>query len=270
MPAVQLARLQQQIDALVWLFTNPAAFNTRLRDLFELYSDRVYRSGLAVPPTTLIQSYHVPPLVMRQLKIGLSPSCRAHPNAALALVDGLWVESMLEFRLLATALLGAIPVEQAAEVAERLRRYAVPGEDQHLLEVLLTDGGASLRLDLPQQWIELVTRWNNDPDPRVQSIGLKAMKVTAQDERFHNLPPLFRLLSDQLQKGSAALQAELQETVLALLQRSPTETVYLLRQILPITTSPISLRLVRLVLPRVPDELQAGLRQALQQRNAPS
>jgi hypothetical protein len=96
---------------------------------------------------------------------------------------------------------------------------------------------------------------------------LKAIKVTAQDEQFTNLPPLFRILSEQLQTGASPLQVELQETLLALLRRSPTETVYLLRQILPLTTSSITLRLVRLILPRVPAEFQPGLRQALLQRN---
>ena len=267
MPAVQLARLNQQIDALIWLFTNPSDFLSRLRDLFELYSDRLYRAGHAVPPTSMTSSYHVPILVLRHLRIGLRPACRQHPAAALALADILWAESMFEFRLLAAALLGAIPLTQLGPVVERLRLFSCPPIDHLVLEALLTDGGLSLRRELPQQWIDLISRWNDDPALPIQSVALKAIKVTAQDEQFSNLPPLFRILSEQLKTGSAPLQAELQETLLALLRRSPTETVFLLRQILPLTTSPISLRLIRLILPRVPAEFQAGLRQALLQRN---
>lgn len=267
MPAVQLARLNQQIDALIWLFPNPDDFLNRLRELFELYSDRLYRAGHAVPPTSMTPTYHVPILVLRHLRVGLRQSCRQHPAAALALVDGLWAETMLEFRLLAVALLGMIPLTEVEPVLERLRSFAHPAEDNHVLEMLLTDGGLSLRREQSQKWIDCIARWNNDPALPIQSIGLKAIKVTAQDGQFNNLPPLFRILSEQLKIGAAPLQAELQETLLALLRRSPTETVFLLRQILPLTISPISLRLVRSVLPRVPAEFQSGLRQALLQRN---
>jgi hypothetical protein len=267
MPAVQLARLNQQIDALIWQFTRPDDFLSRLRDLFELYSDRLYRAGHAVPPTSMTPAYHVPTLVLRHLRVGLHQPCRQHPAAALALVDALWAETMLEFRLLAAALLGYIPLTQVEPILERLRLFARPTEDNQVLETLLTDGGISLRREQPQQWIDCITRWNDEPILSVQSVGLKAIKVTAQDEQFTNLPPLFRILSEQLQTGASPLQVELQETLLALLRRSPTETVYLLRQILPLTTSSITLRLVRLILPRVPAEFQPGLRQALLQRN---
>ena len=264
MPAVELHRLNLQIDNLVWQFTRPADFLLRLRDLFELYADRVYRAGQAVPPVAMLPAFHVAPLVLRQVRVGLRPACRQQPAAALAIIDALWAEKMLEYRQLAATLLGYLPVEPSADVVARLKAFARPGEDNLLLETLLTEGGAALRIEQPAAWIELVQRWNEDPSTAVQSIGLKAIQATVGDTQFANLPPLFRIFSDQLQTGTTSLQVELQETLLALLQRSPVETVYLLRQVLPLTSSPATHRLVRLVLPKVPAELQAGLRQALQ------
>lgn len=65
MPAVQLSRLAQQIDVLVWQFTNPADFLLRLRDLFEYYANRVFKSGQAVPPTTMAPAFHILLIIMR-------------------------------------------------------------------------------------------------------------------------------------------------------------------------------------------------------------
>ena len=264
MPAVQLSRLAQQIDVLVWQFTRPADFITRVRDLFDLYADRVYRAGQAVPPASMANAYHVPALVMRQLEIELRPPCKQHPVAALLLVDALWAESMLEFKLLATDLLGSIPLNPPDPVLERLRSFARAGIDTQVLDALLNFGGRGLRQEMPVRWIELVEGWANDSSLSQHAVALRTIIITAQDEGFDNLPPLYRIFSALLQEGATSLQAELQTTLLALLKRSPKETVYLLRQVLSLSSKPTTQRLVRLSLSHVPPEYQASLRQSLQ------
>jgi hypothetical protein len=264
LPAVQLARLNQQIDVLVWQFTRPSDFLIKLHDLFDLYADRVYRAGQAVPPTSMVPAYHIPQLILRQMEIALRGPCKQHPAAALALVDALWTETMLEPRLLAATLLGHIPLTPPEPILDRLRLYAQPGTDSLILASLLEDGGRSLRQELSARWIELIEDWANETLPQRQSIALKAIVVTTQDENFVNLPPLFRIFSRLLQIGHPLLQAELQTTLLALLHCSPKETIFLLRQVLPLSTSPTTHRLVRLSLSQVPVEHQAALRQALQ------
>ncbi len=264
MPAVQLSRLAQQIDVLVWQFTRPADFLSRLRDLFDLYANRVYRAGQAVPPASLAPAYHVPPLVMRQLEVELRTPCRQLPAAALTLVDTLWAENMLEFRLLGMILLGYIPLNPPETILECIRIYAKPGTDSQVMDALLNYGGRGLRHEMPARWIELIESWANDPILGYQAIALRTIIITLRDESFDNLPPLFRIFSALLQTGQMTLQSELQSTLLALLRRSPTETVFLLRQVLPLSSSPTTQRLVRLSLSHVPPEYQSGLRQALQ------
>ena len=264
MPAVQLARLSQQIDVLVWQFTRPADFLLRLRDLFELYANRVLKSGQAVPPTTMAPSFRIPPMIMRQLEVNLRQPCVQHPAAAFALVDVLWAESMLEYRLLATIILGLIPLHPPEPVLERIRTYAKPKTDTQVIEALLNNSGRSLRQEMPGLWIGLIESWANAPTYAIQAIALKAIMITTHDDQFDNFPPLFRIFSVILQTGPSALKAELQTTLMALLKYSPKETVYLLRQVLLITSSPTTQRLVRLSLSHVPPEYQSSLRQALQ------
>jgi hypothetical protein len=269
MPAVSLARLSQQIDVLVWQFTRPTDFLSKLHDLFNLYANRVYRKGQAVPPASMVPAYHVAPLVLRQLEMELRAPCKQHPIAALALVDALWAETMLESRILATTLLGNIPLHPPEPITERLRAFARPDTDTQVLDALLERGGVSLRQDQPDLWLGLIEYWANDLATASQGIALRAILVTARDERFSNHPPLFRIFSHLLQAASGAIQAELQTTLLGLLRCFPKETVFLLRQILPITGNTTTHRLVRLSLSHVPFEYQDGLRQALQaQKNA--
>jgi hypothetical protein len=264
MPAVQLARLNQQIDALAWQFTRPADFLIRIRDLFELYADRVYRAGQAVPPSSLAPAYHVSPLVLRHLELGLRQSCQQHPAAALNLVDALWTQPMLEFRLLASILLGQIPLNDPTQVVDRILQYARPGEDTTALQVLLDKGGRRIRKELPAQWVGLIEQWAGNSNEQAQAVSLAAITITAGDGAFTNFPAIARIFSHLIQAGKPALQAELQEALHALLRRSPQETVYLLRQVLPLSSSPTTHRLARQSLALIPAEYQSSLRQALQ------
>ena len=264
MPAVQLSDLAQKIDVLVWQFTRPADFLLRLRDLFEYYANRVLKSGQAVPPETMAPSFHIPPIIMRQLEVALRQPCTQHPAAAFALADALWAESMLEYRVLATIILGLIPLQTPETLLQRIRAYAILKTDSHILEVLINNSGRRLRRESPDLWISLIESWANAPSIANQNMALKAIMITTQDEKFDNFPPLFRIFSGILQAGPSALQAEMQTTLMALLKYSPKETVYLLRQVLLLTTSPTTQRLVRLSLSHVPAEYQNSLRQALQ------
>jgi len=264
MPAVSLARLNQQIEVLVWQFTRPADFLAKLEDLFNLYANRVYRKGSEVTPASMVPAYHVAPLVLRQLEISLRAPCKQHPAAAMALVTALWAESMLEERLLATTLLGNIPLNPPEPVIECLHSFARPETDTQVLDALLDQGGRGLRQEQSDRWLELIESWSGDPSPGYQGMALRAILISARDEHFSNHPPLFRIFSRLLQVASSAIQAELQATLLGLLRGFPQETVYLLRQVLPLSNNPTTHRLVRLSLSHVPVEIQDGLRQALQ------
>lgn len=264
MPAVELARLSQQIEILVWQFTRPADFLLRLRDLYHLYANRVYKAGHAVSPGSQTPTFHIPAILMRRLETELRPACEQHPNAAFTLVDALWKENIYEYRLLAAILLGMIRLSSPDEVSGRLLAFTETPLDMKVLEAVLSFGGRKMRRELPDAWIMLLETWANASSLAVQAVALKAIEVSSMDENFSNTPPLFRIFSSFLQKGPATLQGELQTTLLALLKVSPNETVYLLRQILPLTNSPTTQRLVRLSLAQVPAEYQNILRQALQ------
>jgi hypothetical protein len=66
------------------------------------------------------------------------------------------------------------------------------------------------------------------------------------------------------QASPTGLHAELVEVAKALVQRSPVETGYFLRQILTLSSNPNTARVVRRLLPEFSPELQASLRKVFQ------
>jgi len=264
MPAVQLTRLRIQLTQIIWQFTRPAEFQKSLRDLLDTYADRTFRPGQATAPKALIPAYHAPALVLRQLDQELLPLIRENAAAALALADVLWQDAMLEPRLVAITILGHTPLTPPEDVLQRLLSWARPEEEGILLSALLDAGSLRLRREQPKRWLELITHWIDQPDPAYQKIGVQALLVLSRDRSFENLPPVFSLLGPLLQAPPAPILPDLQAAVEALAGRTPTETTYLVRQALNLSTDPATARLIRRCLPAFPPGAQATLKTALQ------
>ncbi|MGE5124163.1 MAG: hypothetical protein ACM3H7_06560, partial [Acidobacteriaceae bacterium] len=92
MPAIQPARLKQQIANLADKFNHPNQFIAQLHALLDQYSDHTHRPGQSGIPSPLISSYNTPPPVMRQIWQALLPLARNDAKSALAICDALWAE----------------------------------------------------------------------------------------------------------------------------------------------------------------------------------
>ena len=268
MPAAELARLRLQIQQLILIFDQPQEFRRRLRDLYEQYGNHAYRAGQAVLQQSLLPSYRVPALVTRQLELELSKTCREQPHLALQLLDVLWNDSHLEPRLLAAVLLGALPVSEAGkEVVEKLRQWGRPEENLRVFNFLIENGTVQIRRESPELLVHLIEEWLNSLSPNQQAVGLRALLPLVHSRDYENLPTIFRLLSPVMQNASPALQTDLQMVIQALIQRSPVETAYFLRQALSISENQHIARLVRRCLQAFPPAQQTSLRSALEARS---
>ncbi len=268
MPAIQITRLKAQIGLLERKFAQPPEFIRGLRELFDFYAYRVYKPGQTVPPTNLLPAYHIPPLVMLRLQSSLRPLCLAREAEALALVDALWEEKMVEPRILAAHLLGTIPLTSSVAVLQRLQQWSTPAEDRPILQALLNSGTTTLRREDVRGWITVIQAWLNAPDPAVQAVGLHALLPLVNDPRFENLPAVFSAITPLLQSAPPNLQSDLQDILEACARRSPIETGYLLRQLLSLSTAPGLTRLTRRVFNQFSPATQASLRTLLQSRES--
>src|SRR5271157_2489711 len=266
MPAVQMTRLKAQIGELAWQFTRPDEFQQALTDLFNYYAERTYRPGQAALPVSLTPMYHLPPLIMRQLALDLSPYCVENPTAALALADQLWQDSYLEPRLVAITLLGHLPLQPVEPLLERLNSWCQPAENKELLDAIFRQATRQLRRKMPDLWLALIKGWLDDPRFPFQAMGLNALLPLIQDRDYENLPPVFSSISPLLQSAPPAIQVELIAVISALARRTPKETVYYLRQVLTVAQGAGAERLIRKALPAFNPEDQASLRSALQTR----
>lgn len=263
MPAAELPRLHAQINELIARFDDPVRLRNGLRDLLDLYSNRAYRPGQAVRPQPLLPSYRVPPLIMRQLELEFSKACQEQPEQALLVVDQLWHDPYLEPHLLAAYLIGTIPASQESGIMSLLRAWAQPTENFRILETLFQLGTVTLRRTRPEPLLALFEEWLTGVKTDQRALGIRALIPLIQDPQFENIPPIFRMLSPLIQTAPSNLHVDLQSAIEALAKRTPTETVFFLRQTLSLAASPNTARLIRRCLPSFDAAQQASLRKAL-------
>ncbi len=263
MPAVQLTQLKPQIDDLLWKYTRPEEFLAGLHQLLEFYSFRVLRTGKGVQAMDLIPTYHTPPLVLHQLEIALGRQCAENPDAALPLAETLWQDPFLEVKEAAAFLLGQVPVDSPEVVIQHLMEWCQPEENKTVLKALLDKGGARMRQEKPDQWLELVSHWLNLLEIPWQSMALKALLPLLEYREFENLPPVFRMINPLVKVAKPELQADLLAVLNALAKQSPTETFFLLRQILTLGTTASAHRLIRRAIPAFPAAEAVRLRETL-------
>lgn len=260
MPAVQMQRLSEQIRELFWKFTRPEEFALGLRELLEQYGNRVYRAGQSVQQGRQTASYRVPNLVMLTLEHELLSPTLENPRAALALADRLWLEKVVEPRHLGAALLGMVPLSEERAVLERIQAWTAAGEDQALLQVLVTKGSARIRRDDAEQWLALCAHWLERQDTAMQGVGLHAVIALLQDRSFVNLPPIYDSITPMIQDPPQTLTLELQRLVALLYICSPGETVYLIKQVLRSKPGVNARKLIRSILPKLPAADQEEMR----------
>src|SRR5574340_257827 len=264
MPAVQLAKLDQQINNLTQYFADPGAFRYELESLLVRYADLTYKPGESVRQSTLlISSYRTAPIVMRKLELRMAALAVHNPDLVLPAVDLLWQAEESEMRRLAAVLVGNLPPEKTDEVLQRLEAWSKPGSNPVHFEILYDLGTVTLRRSAAQKWLELIRTWLNDADLEMARLGVIAITRLANDREFENLPALYNAIGPLVSVTPDKLQYELRVLVTQLARRSPTETAYFLRQAMgPHPTPPLA-RMVRRILPEFPAEAQDRLKALL-------
>ena len=261
MPAIDLARLKKQTAHLADLFDQPTAFLREHREILDHYVNRSLRS-LGVAPSSVLPTYRTPTVVLRQIETELGPIVAQQPIQALELADALWDEGWLETRLLAAFLLGRIPPQEERLLA-RLTAWTQAVRDPSVRAALLTTSLTRLRKETPDLFLVLVKEWLHPARKKMWSNGIQALVPLIASPEFDNLPLIFEIISPILKDAPAALQFDTQELLSALYKNSPDETIYFIQQVLKGTKSQLPVISLRRMLPDLPQELQASLREIL-------
>ena len=263
MPAIQLGRLKIQAARLANDYVQPAVFVSNLDNILDFYADRTHRSGQSGTPHPLLPAYNVPAPVLRQVIVELAPLVKANPLAGLTLAEELWKRNNLECRLLTASLLGLVPAEAGEMVISRVKNWLEIETEPRLIEALLRQGLAPVQQNTPGRYMALLEDWLSSPNLPEQEVGLRGMLPLLDTNSFHNLPVVYRLLTPFVRVAHNRLRPALLVVLDGLIERSPQETAFFLRQNLATPESIDTPWVIRKVLRKFPREIQINLRKAL-------
>jgi hypothetical protein len=266
MPAINPVRLKIQVTELVELSADPEQFLGALHSLLDFYADRSRRPGKSGRKASILRAYHAPRQVLKQIEKELVSIAASDFEIILTLIDVLWQEPWLECRLIAISLLECIPPKPPAPGFARLREWGKDCREEQLRTALLEVGVSRLRVETPDQFLNLVETWLTSADFASRKLGLRAIALLPQEQDFENLPLLYRLIAPLVREPDSRLEQDLLDVVSALARRSPNETLYFIRQNLSASRHPGLAWLARNTIKSFPVEQQSVLRSLLRER----
>ncbi|HEY2979932.1 MAG TPA: DNA alkylation repair protein, partial [Anaerolineales bacterium] len=207
MPAIDLARLRKQATRLADFFYVPEEFLVHLHEMLDSYVDHTLRKAEGAAPGSNLSTYRTPPMILRQIEQELNAPASEYPSAALDLADLLWDQGYLETRLLAAFLLGRIPPQEERLLA-RLTAWTQQVRDPNVRSALLTTSLTRLRIETPDEFLELIREWSHPARPRTWSNGLQALLPMISSPDFQNLPPVLDVIEPIVEAAPAAQQLD--------------------------------------------------------------
>lgn len=279
MPAIHPPRLRQQVSELVLNYAEPEKFLRKLQDLFAFYGDQTKRVSARSMKTTALPTAHVPQPVMRQVVLQLIPYAENVPHAVLVLARSLWSQPQLEHRLLATMLLGKLPLNYSKEILSIIPDWCRQNHEETILVSLATNSLEIIRKENPDLMLSHITLWlYPEPDSEegeaaqpqkttpAAALNLHKLAITAlvplvTTPSFKNLPKVYQLLAPQLDEAPSVMRPYLLDLLRPLARRSPQEITYILRT--KLAEAPASKHLIwlaRRTLNDLPAEHQTRLR----------
>jgi hypothetical protein len=266
MPAIQLARMKIQVAQLGEKLHQPEAFVRALHNLLDFYADRTYRPGQSGEPPPLLATYKTPRPVFRQITGEISSLASSDPPAALALIDALWAEPYIEFRLLAITLLGKILPAPPEPILARTQTWLASMPEDRLSHAILEQGLIQIRREYTAIYLKMIEDWLTLEAVFPRQTGLRALVPLLADPAFENVPAISRLLTPLIRVPPSELRIDMVAVLRALVLRFPQEAGYMLRQNLS-AENPDTIWLARQVLPDFPSDIQNSLRETLRPLN---
>ena len=268
MPAIQPAELKIRAAKLAQSSTDPDGFCRELHKFFDSYGDRTFRPGQVGEPRPLIRAYYVPQPVINAILRELVLFAHDEREPALALIDALWSELYLEFRLLAAYLIGQISPIPAKSILERIQSWIHPNTEERLVDAAISHGLERMRSEQSDSYIQQVELWLKSTEKYEQSLGLKAISQLIADREFEDFPMIFALISPIMRSLPTQLRPDILDVIEVLASRSSKETAFFLQNIMQNSgNDPNIAWILRHSLERFPPESQDLLWGALRKTN---
>jgi hypothetical protein len=254
-PAINPARLEKELEAIVELLDDPGEFRRRCLELLRFYGDRTKRT--VDTADFELSALNAPSALIRTMATHFQTSVSEDPALAQPAASALWQSGYREARILAVAILGA---QVRDEVPGWATEWAKESVDPVVLDELAHQGLDRWRRSSPSEFIAQTSEWISAR--RTHLFGLKAILSAVEDQEFEDLPSIYRMLRGQSASVRGESRLVLNQLVSELAKRSPQETARFLldeRHREP----ELAKRVIRDVLPAFPRRQQNLLRDAL-------
>ena len=261
--AIDLTRLNKQIEGLKEVFSQPVEFRQRLHATLQFYHRYAHRQHKDAVPVSFMRVYNLPDQVLPHIANGLSLKARQDEVETLAVVDELWLDEHYEARDLAAHLLGQVPFTASGEVYERIRQWSSMPLDRAVVSAIFSKGSQRLRSEDPKGWSAFVGSLLASPLERLQNHGLYALSLLVEQSDSNQFPQFFRWIRPFIQNDQTLIQPNLSSAIAALARRSPAETAYILKEVLSDTEGTGIEQRVRSYLPFFEEEVSQGLQASI-------
>lgn len=262
MTSIDLARLRKQTLRLADFFFAPDEFVRNFHTTLDSYVNYTVRTRRPARPGGRLPAHRTPPVVLRQIEQTLAALASASENApaTLALADRLWDEAWRETRLLAAYLLGQIPPQEAPVIA-RLTAWIGTIREPELRADLLETSLRRMRKNAPDIFLRLINEWARPERARLWPAALRAGIAAAKDPAVGYFPSLVETLEPVIRSAPAEMQLDVEELFNALFDASPTETTFLVRQMLAAPGDQPAAIVFRRMMPSLPAPLRDEIRE---------
>lgn len=264
MTAVNLLSLRKEINALMWHFTDPIAFERSLYELLEKYRTSRNPAGAAILLTAHSAELNVPLIVLRELEASLFRTVADQPEAAMQLSDRLINSDSLEVRTIAARILGLAPLNYSDSIFRRLENWSRREHERGELRLFIRSAGSLVRRTDAERFLTQARQWAQSRNVKEQELAIEVLIFLVEYDEFQNLPAVFTLLESLLRDGSTTVQPELTELTEKLLERSPIETSYTIRQLLESSVpGRMTPRIARKLLPSFTEPSRSAIQKAI-------
>ena len=263
MAAIDLTRLNKQIEGLKEVFAQPVEFRQQFHEILQFYHRYAHRQHKDAVPVSFMRVYNLPDQVLPHIANGLSLKARQDEVETLAVVDELWLDEHYEARDLATHLLGQVPSTFGAAVYDRIRRWSSAPMDRAVVSAVFSKASQRLNSEDPKGWIEFIGSLLANPLEHMQNHALYALALLVEQSHSDQLPLFFRWIRPFLQNDQTLIQPNLSRVIAVLARRSPAETAYLLKEVMSDTDGSGIEQRVRSSLPYFDEQLSESLQTSL-------
>lgn len=232
MAAIDLTRLDKQIDHLATLYQDPAAFQEEFHSILSFYHRYSHRKQKDAAPQIFMRNYDLPEKVLPHLESRLRSLSLAYPDEVQKLIDQLWTDPFFEARKLATSLAGNLPIAYCDSVLELIYNWLQQPLDQVVIGEIIRNTPRTILQQAPEKWTALINRMLFSPKHQSQKMGLLALAKLIPSSPLDELPAFFSSIRGFLLSSDPTLDKFLQPVIEALAQKSQKETAYLLREVL--------------------------------------